>query len=117
MRILLAEHQSRVRFALRALLEEQVELRVVGEVTEGKDLLALAKTTRPDLLLLSWELPGLSGASLDVLRRACPELHVIVLSGRPEAQRAALGAGADAFVSKVAPPEQLLAAILASKQR
>jgi DNA-binding NarL/FixJ family response regulator len=40
---------------------------------------------------------------------------VIVLSGRPEARQAVLDAGADAFVSKVEPPERLLAAIAAAE--
>lgn len=110
--ILLADHRSRVRFALRTLLEEQFGLGVVGEVANGQDLLAQAGAICPDLVLLSWELPGLAGVELlPLLRRACPETHVIVLSGRLGAQRAALAAGADAFVSKAAPPEQLLAAI------
>jgi two-component system invasion response regulator UvrY len=110
--ILLAENRSRVRFALRTLLEEQFGLRVVGELANGQDLLTQAEAICPDLVLLSWELPGLAGVELlSLLRRACPETHVIVLSGRLGAQRAALAAGADAFVSKVAPPEQLLAAI------
>ena len=48
---------------------------------------------------------------LATLREACPDLLVIVLSGRTEVRRAALGAGADAFVCKCDPPEQLLGAI------
>jgi DNA-binding NarL/FixJ family response regulator len=50
-------------------------------------------------------------ALLAALREACPDLLVIVLSGRTEVRRAALGAGADAFVCKCDPPEQLLEAI------
>jgi len=69
------------------------------------------KTTCPDLVLLDWELPGLAGPRLLItLRATCPDLLVIVLSGRPGAQRAALAAGADAFASKSDPPERLLAA-------
>jgi CheY-like chemotaxis protein len=45
------------------------------------------------------------------LRELCPGLPVIVLSGQPEVRRTALAAGADAFVSKADPPEQLLAAL------
>jgi DNA-binding NarL/FixJ family response regulator len=110
--ILLADHRSRVRFALRALLEEQSGLKVVREVANSQDLLAQAEAICPTLVLLSWELPGLAGVELlPLLRRAYPETRVIVLSGRLGAQRAALAAGADAFVSKAAPPEQLLAVI------
>jgi DNA-binding NarL/FixJ family response regulator len=112
MRILLADDQPRVRFALRVLLERQPGLKVVGEAIDAEDLLTQAEVTCPDLVLLGWELPGLRAAnSLSALRKVGPNLFVIALSGRPEARRAALAAGADAFVSKTDLPERLLAAI------
>ncbi len=112
MRILLADDQPRVRFALRVLLERQPGLEVVGAALDADDLLAQAEATCPDLVLLGWELPGLIAVgSLSALRRICPDLFVIALSGRPEARRAALVAGANTFVSKTDPPERLLAAI------
>ncbi len=112
MQILLADNQPKVRFGLRVLLEQQPGLKVIGEATNAEDLLAQMKTDCPDLVLLGWSLPGLAKADLlSTLRAACPDLFVIVLSGRPEVRRAALAAGADAFVSKCDPPERLLAAI------
>jgi len=112
MRILLADDQPRVRFALRVLLEQQPGFEVVGKAADAEDLLAQAQATYPDLVLLGWELPGLAATdSLSALRGICAHLVVIALSGRPEARRAALAAGADAFVSKADPPERLLAAI------
>jgi DNA-binding NarL/FixJ family response regulator len=112
MRILLAESRPRVRFALRALLEEQPGLQIVGEAAHGQDLLAQIEAACPDLVLLSWGLPGQTGTDLlTVLRSVCDDLYVIVLSGRPEARQAILDAGASAFISKVEPPERLLAAI------
>jgi len=112
MRILLADDQLNVRFALCALLEQQSGLEVVGEATDVEDLLVQVKTTCPDLVLLSHELPGLAAVDLlPALRKVCPDLCVIVLSGQPEARQAALAVGAYAFVSKADPPERLLAAI------
>jgi DNA-binding NarL/FixJ family response regulator len=112
MRVLLADDQTKVRSALRLLLEQEPGLSVVGEAAEAEDLLAQVETTQPDLVLLDWELPGLrTDDRLSVLRALCPQLKVIALSGQPEARRAALSAGADAFVSKGEPPEQLLAAV------
>jgi DNA-binding NarL/FixJ family response regulator len=118
MRILLADDESNVRYGLRVLLEEQTRAQIVGEAADADELMALVKAACPDLLLLSWGLPGRQGADLlDALRRACQELYVIALSGRPEARQAVLDAGADAFVSKVQPPERLLAAIAAARDR
>jgi DNA-binding NarL/FixJ family response regulator len=85
---------------------------VTGEVDHAKELPSRIKATESDLVLLSWELPGLvKFGSLPALREACPDILVIALSGRSEARRAALEAGADAFVSKTDPPERLLATI------
>jgi DNA-binding NarL/FixJ family response regulator len=118
MQVLLADDQPSVRFALRVLLERQPHLKVVGAAVNVDDLLDQVKATCPDLVLLSWELPGLvADAPLGTLRRNFPDLTVIVLSGRPKVRRAALGAGADAFVSKADPPERLLAAISDCEQK
>ncbi|MFH1928043.1 MAG: response regulator transcription factor [Chloroflexota bacterium] len=112
MNILLADDQPEVRRALTILLEQQPGLTVVGEAVDAHDLLAQIETTCPDMLLLDWELPGMAGIELlSALRRVCPDLLVIALSGRPGTRRAALAAGASAFVSKADPPDRLLAAI------
>jgi DNA-binding NarL/FixJ family response regulator len=97
---------------LRLLLEQEPGMSVVGEAVEAGDLLAQVEATQPNLVLLDWELPGLRTDDwLSTLRRLCPRLKVIALSGQPEARRAALATGADAFVSKGDPPERLLAAV------
>ena len=114
MHVLLADAEDHVRYGLRVLLEERTDLQVVGEAADAEALLAHVASACPDLVLLSWDLAGRKGAELlSTLRRVCPGLHVIVLSGRPEARQAVLDAGANAFISKVEPPEQLLAAIAA----
>jgi DNA-binding NarL/FixJ family response regulator len=118
MRILLADDQPRVRFALRVLLERQPGFEIIGEAIDADDLLGQAEKTCPDLVLLGWELPGLAMAgSLSNLRQLCPSVSVIALSGRPEARRPALIAGVDAFISKSDPPERLLAAIEEQRER
>jgi DNA-binding NarL/FixJ family response regulator len=112
MRILLADEQRKVRFALRVLLERHSGYQVIAEATDAQGLLAQAEVACPDVVLLSWELPGKSDMDLLFnLKQVCPGLVVIALSGRLSAHQAALDAGADAFVSKGKPPEQLMAAI------
>jgi DNA-binding NarL/FixJ family response regulator len=112
MHVLLADRQPKVRFALRVLLERQPGVVVVGEAVNADDLMSQVRAKRPDLILLDWDLPGLAPTgSLSFLRKICPEMSVIALSGRTEARQGALGAGADAFASKVDPPERLLATI------
>jgi DNA-binding NarL/FixJ family response regulator len=116
MRILLADQESNVRYGLRVLLEERSEFEVVGEAADAEELFAQIDGACPDLLLLSWGLPGLAGTDLlPALWSVCDDLYVIVLSGRPEARQAILDAGANAFISKVEPPERLLAAIASAE--
>jgi DNA-binding NarL/FixJ family response regulator len=94
------------------LLERQPQTEVIGEVSNVYQLLAQVGTVCPDLVLLGWELPGLNAPDLMAsLHQACPGLAVIALSGRPEARQAAVDAGVNDFVSKVDPPDRLLAAI------
>lgn len=112
MRILIADGQERVRYALQVLLAQQPGLQVAGEASNGKELIAQAGTAGADLVLVDWELPGLAEAGgLPALRCTWPGLQVVVLSSRPGARRAAQAAGADAFVSKGDPPERLLAVL------
>ena len=117
MRIVLADGQSNVRFALRTLLERQPEVQVVDEAGDVDELLSRIGDTCPDLVVLDWRLRGAAQADvLTILRQVCPGLTVVALSGRPEDRRAALVAGADAYVCKTDPPEELLAAIIDRRQ-
>jgi len=112
MRVLIADDRPEVRSAMRLLLRQQPGVTVVGEAVDTEQALKVAAGQRFDLVLLDWELPGQDRApALVRLRAARPGLVVVALSGRPEARREALGAGADLFVSKGDPPERLLAAV------
>jgi DNA-binding NarL/FixJ family response regulator len=112
MQIVLADGRSKVRYALRVLLEGQQGIDVVAEAVDAEDLIIKAKQSCPDVLLIDWDLPGLNrSTTLQTLRDVCPELCVIVMSGRPEASQEALNAGIKNFVHKTSPPELLLAVI------
>ena len=112
MRVLIADDQPQVRSALRLLLQVKFGAATVSEAGDLEQALELVGAEQPDLVLLDWELPARSGANpLTELRTVHPGLAVIALSGRPEARRAALVAGVDAFISKGDPPERLLASV------
>jgi DNA-binding NarL/FixJ family response regulator len=111
MRIMVADHQSKVRFALRTLLARRPGLEVVGETDTVEGLLAGVGAMQPDLLLLHWRLDEEMSDLLSALKQVCPGLKVLVLSVRQEARKPALAAGAEAFVCKMDPPDKLLAAI------
>ena len=112
MRVFLVDDQVQVRSALRKLLKHRLNMQVIGEAVDIRNLGAELEAARPDLLLLDWSALGSRpGETLPALRARYPQLLVIVMSGRPEVRRAALAAGADAFISKTDPPDQLLAAL------
>jgi DNA-binding NarL/FixJ family response regulator len=112
MRVLLADHHSRVRWALRTAISEEPSLNIVGEVVDGSSLLSQTEAVHPDLILLERELPGAENQDLLArLKVIEPQVCVIVLSRQAEFEASALAAGADAFVSKAGPPEELLAVL------
>jgi DNA-binding NarL/FixJ family response regulator len=112
MRILLADNRARTRFALCILLGQVPGVEIAGEAVDAADLLAQVEAACPDLVLLDWGLRDLAAAGLlPALRKLCPGLRVIALSGRAEDEPTVLAAGVDAFVSKADPADRLLAAI------
>lgn len=116
LRILIADDEPNVRFALNVLLTQQVRLCTVLEAADAGSLLKQMEMDCPDVTLLDWNLNGVTGDELlPIMRHVCPKTAVIVLSGKPEIGQAALAAGADAFVSKSEPPEHLLAVMQSVK--
>lgn len=114
MRVMLADSQSDVRYALRVLLQlvRELSAEVVAEVIDASSLYRSLETTNADLLLMDWSLPGLPIEDrLARVQQTQPDLHIIILSGRPEFKQAALDAGADAFVSKIDSVDPLITAI------
>jgi DNA-binding NarL/FixJ family response regulator len=112
MRILLADAQPNVRYALHVLLANRPELNLARDATDAYELISRLRADDPDMLILDWMLPGLAEAgSIAALRDIRPDLIIIALSGRPELGHTAIIAGANAFVSKIDPPERLLTAI------
>jgi DNA-binding NarL/FixJ family response regulator len=108
-RILIADDHPQVRSALRLLLQETLDVIIVGEADDVKKTLELVSVEEPDLVLLDWDLLAPDGAAaLSKLRTALSDLAVIALSGSPEARQEALAAGVDAFFSRGDPPERLV---------
>jgi DNA-binding NarL/FixJ family response regulator len=109
MLILVADKRSRIRFALRLLIEQATGHTIVAEVADAESLTTKIRETLPDLVLLEWELSKENnGRLISSLKEDHPQINLVVLSGRPNARKAALKAGADDFVSKVDPPDRLL---------
>jgi DNA-binding NarL/FixJ family response regulator len=118
-RILLVDHQSLVRSAIRALLAAEPDMDVVGEASNSRAALAKTRETTPDVILLELNLPGASGLQIiEQLRQACQHTQIVVLTLHQEAAyvRAVLAAGGDAYITTYASPADLLTAIRAVAQ-
>ena len=112
MQALVATKQADLRLAIELYLVEEPGMDIVGTASEAAGLRSLARTTRPDLIMLDWDLPGHSPTSLLAeLKRIDSCLQVIVLGKELEQRTVVLAAGADAFVLKGDPPGRLLTAI------
>jgi two-component system, NarL family, response regulator DesR len=115
-RVLIAEDQTLVRGALRALLELEDDLEVVAEVGRGDAVVGAALEHRPDVALLDIEMPGGDGIeAARGLATAVPGCRAVILTtfGRPGFLRRAMEVGAAGFLVKDAPVAELARGIRA----
>lgn len=111
-RILVADGRREVRSALRLILEQDAGIVVSAEAANSADVVKQVGLTCPDVIILDCDLPGLdAGELLPTVRSVSPGIWVVALCARSEVRQAALSAGADAFMSKVEPPQRLLSII------
>jgi DNA-binding NarL/FixJ family response regulator len=110
LRVLVVDDHQLVLEAVRAALQDESEIEVVGEARSGREALSLVGEMRPDVVLLDMRMPGMDGiACLEAIEEQFPQTHVVFLSGVDEAELAqeALARGASAFVSKGIDPRDL----------
>lgn len=112
--VLLVDDNAQIREALRSMLDEQSEIRVIGEADDGVTAFHLAMSLRPAVVLMDVGLARLNG--VDATRRIknlLPDTVIIGLSvyHAPHIETAMLTAGASVFLPKDIQPDQLVAAI------
>jgi DNA-binding NarL/FixJ family response regulator len=115
MRLLLADDHPVLRAGLKSFFEEQGH-EVVGEASDGEEVLGLVAKLHPDLLLLDLSMPGMGGLETILeLRRRAARIRVLVLTQFGEAiyLRRVLEAGANGYILKSARGDELIAAVRA----
>lgn len=114
LKVLIADDHSIVRQGLTMLLQREPNIQVIGEVGDGEEALEFARRHMPDVVLMDVSMPRMDGVEATRLLKAqFPHIGVVGLSmyGEDEMSDAIREAGADDYVSKVAPAEELVGAI------
>lgn len=116
--VVLVDDQALVRAGFRALLDDEDDLRVVGEAADGREALRVVRDQRPDVVLMDIRMPEVDG--LDATRQICsdPQLgstRVVILTtfDLDEYVFEAVRIGASGFLVKDTEPRDLLAGVRA----
>ena len=115
-RVLLAEDHTIVREGLKSLLQPRDDIEVVGEAANGTTAIEMARSLRPDVVVMDLNMPGLNGVDATKrIRDELPDTHVLVLSmhSTEEHVRPAIRAGAGGYLLKGSGLSDLVAAVRA----
>ena len=91
--VLLVDDHSLVRRGFRRMVEDEADLEVIGEASDGEEAIRLAQALRPEVIVMDCALPGING--LVATRRILeilPKTAILMLSMHPEDQYAVRGA-------------------------
>lgn len=115
-RVVIADDHPMFRYGLRAALAAGDEVEVVGEASDGRELLSVVNVTRPDVVLTDLAMPALDGAAAarEILGRH-PDTKVLVLTMHEdnEALFGAMRAGAHGYLLKGADRDEIVRALIA----
>lgn len=116
--IVLVDDHAMVRKGLRAFLDTETDLAIVGEAADGREAIAvvdtLSQTRTPDVVLMDLLMPGLDGIStIQHLRERYPDLKIVALTSSTDAStvNGAMSAGVNGYLLKNASPEQVADAV------
>jgi DNA-binding NarL/FixJ family response regulator len=112
--VLLVDDHALVRRGFRRMLEDESDIRVVGEASDGQDAVDAAAKLRPDVIVMDFALPSMNGAvATRRMLEADPAAKVLILSmhAEPNYVRTCLNAGARGYLLKNAMDLELVSAI------
>jgi len=113
-RVVLVDDEAMVRVGLRMVLTAEPDIEVVGEAGDGREAIALARATAPDVVLMDVRMPdvdGIEATAAIVQEPTSPRVLVLTTFDLDDVVYDALRAGASGFLLKDAPEERLLTAI------
>jgi DNA-binding NarL/FixJ family response regulator len=117
LRILLADDHVTMRRGLCLLIDNEPDMKVVSEVSDGAAALRMAATMKPDVVVMDISMPGLNGlAATRALREQQPDVAIVTLTRHSDDAyvQELLRAGVSGYVLKQSAPTELLQAIRAA---
>jgi DNA-binding NarL/FixJ family response regulator len=114
LRVVLADDHAVVREGLKALVNAQPDMRVIGEAGNGEEACRVVMELSPDVLVMDLSMPVLGGADATIrVKRDCPSVKILALTVHEERQYLSqlLRAGASGYVLKRAAPAELVRAV------
>ena len=114
MNIFLADDHPLFRMGLRIALDQEDEMKVIGEASDGFSAVEKIQSNPPDLSLIDVDMPGISGIrAIRILRKALPEMKILVLSTYDDEKyiHEAMLAGADGYLLKCVEVAELVKVI------
>jgi two-component system, NarL family, nitrate/nitrite response regulator NarL len=115
-RLVVVDDHALFRAGLISLLREMPEFEVVGEASDGQDVIEVARRTRPDVILLDINMPGMGGVetvhAVRQTRDLSPHILMLTISKNEDDLFGAINAGADGYLLKSSEPDELRMAIL-----
>ncbi|MFL6277841.1 MAG: response regulator [Blastocatellia bacterium] len=114
LRILIAEDHETIREGIKLLINGQPDMDVIGEAGDGLLAVQRTQTLLPDLVLMDVSMPGITGfQATEQLNQTCPQVKVLALTRHRDKAylQQLVRAGADGYVLKQSPAEELLRAI------
>jgi len=115
-RILIADDHAVVREGTRRILEQELDIEVVGEAGDGEEAVNLATSLKPDVVIMDISMPKMDGIEATrLIKAACPTISVLALSAYDDDQFvfSLLEAGAAGYLLKSVRGRELLDAIRA----
>jgi DNA-binding NarL/FixJ family response regulator len=112
--VLLVDDHALVRVGFRRMLEDEADIRVIGEASDGAEAVALAGTLKPQVIVMDFALPSMNGATATHnILKANPSAAVLILSmhSEPNYVRTCLEAGARGYLLKNAMDLELVDAV------
>jgi DNA-binding NarL/FixJ family response regulator len=113
-RLVLADDHDLVREGIRAVLEGEPDLAVVGEASNGREAVEVCRKLRPDLVLMDVRMPEMDGlAATGAIKEELPETSVVMVTMHesPDYLLEAIKAGAAGYILKDAAGERLVEAV------